>query len=65
MITRKALRLAAIVVAHSLPSCLVVGGIGGNHLVATCWATDRHRQWHLLTSKIDATTHAVRVYLGY
>ena len=42
MVTLKALRLAAIVVAHGHPRCNVLSlPNGGNALVAYCWATTR------------------------
>ena len=73
MIDLKALRLAAIVMAHGNPSCMVfLLPNGANMLEGSCWATvtncgssRREVRTQLLTERINPTVTSVRNWLGY
>ena len=66
MVTLGALRLAAIVVAHDNPRCMVfVAHHGANMLEGTCWTLCRDGSTELLTEHINPTVRCVRNWLGY
>ncbi len=65
MVTLKALRLAAIVVSHDNPRCMVfMAHHGANMLEGTCWATCDGKA-ELLTEHINPDVRSVRHWLGY
>ena len=66
MITLKALRLTAVVMAHGNPRCnVLLLPHGGNALVAYCWASRRDGTCELQVDWIDPTVPSVRDWLGY